>query len=115
MRVCAALADHRADRTRMTAQDCACHCIRLARNVPGEPSPGIGPIIASAVATSVPDASVFKTGRQFAAWLGLVPKQSSTGGKDHLGGITKAGDRYIRRLWSSARPVSSATARFTTI
>jgi transposase len=60
--------------------------------------PGIGPIIASAIAASVPDASVFKTGRQFAAWLGLVPRQRSTGGKDRLGGITKAGDRYIRRL-----------------
>jgi len=60
--------------------------------------PGIGPIIASAIATSVPDASVFKSGRQFAAWLGLVPKQNSTGGKDRLGGITKTGDRYIRRL-----------------
>src|SRR5260370_41458392 len=60
--------------------------------------PGIGPIIASAMAATVPDASVFKSGRQFAAWLGLVPKQNSTGGKDRLGGITKAGDRYIRRL-----------------
>jgi transposase len=60
--------------------------------------PGIGPIIASALAASVPNASAFKSGRQFAAWLGLVPKQSSTGGKDRLGGITKAGDRYLRRL-----------------
>jgi transposase len=60
--------------------------------------PGIGPIIASAIAASVPDASVFKSGRQFAAWLGLVPRQNSTGGKERLGGITKAGNRYIRRL-----------------
>ena len=60
--------------------------------------PGIGPIIASALAASVPDASTFKSGRQFAAWLGLVPRQNSTGGKDRLGGITKAGDRYLRRL-----------------
>lgn len=60
--------------------------------------PGVGPIIASAFATAVPDATVFKSGRQFAAWLGLVPKQNSTGGKDRLGGITKAGDRYLRRL-----------------
>jgi len=60
--------------------------------------PGIGPIIASAIAASVPDASVFKSGRQFAAWLGLVPRQNSTGGKERLGGITKAGDRYLRRL-----------------
>jgi transposase len=60
--------------------------------------PGIGPIIASAIAASVPDASVFKTGRQFAAWLGLVPRQNSTGGKERLGSITKTGDRYLRRL-----------------
>ncbi len=60
--------------------------------------PGVGPIIASALAASVPDASTFKSGRQFAAWLGLVPKQSSTGGKERLGSITKAGDRYLRKL-----------------
>jgi transposase len=60
--------------------------------------PGIGPIIASALAASVPDATVFKSGRQLAAWLGLVPRQNSTGGKDRLGHITKAGDRYLRRL-----------------
>jgi transposase len=60
--------------------------------------PGIGPITASAIASSVPDAAVFKSGRQFAAWLGLVPAQNSTGGKARLGGITKAGDRYLRRL-----------------
>jgi transposase len=60
--------------------------------------PGIGPIIASALAASVPDASTFKSGRQFAAWLGLVPRQNSTGGKERLGGITKAGDRYLRKL-----------------
>ena len=46
----------------------------------------------------MPDPSVFKSGRQFAAWLGLVPRQNSTGGKERLGGITKAGDRSIRRL-----------------
>lgn len=60
--------------------------------------PGIGPIIASALAGAVPDASVFRSGRQFAAWLGLVPRQHSTGGRQRLGGITKAGDRYLRRL-----------------
>ena len=60
--------------------------------------PGIGPIIASAIAAAVPDASVFKSGRQFAAWLGLVPGQNSTGGKERLGRITKTGDRYLRRL-----------------
>jgi transposase len=60
--------------------------------------PGVGPIIASAIAAAVPHAAAFKSGRQFAAWLGLVPGQSSTGGKERLGRITKTGDRYIRRL-----------------
>ena len=60
--------------------------------------PGIGPITASAIAASVANPSAFKNGRQLAAWLGLVPRQNSSGGKDRLGGITKAGDCYIRRL-----------------
>ena len=60
--------------------------------------PGIGPIIASAIMASVSDPTIFKSGRQFAAWLGLVPGQNSTGGKERLGSITKAGDRYLRRL-----------------
>lgn len=60
--------------------------------------PGIGPIIASALAASVPDPSVFENGRQLAAWLGLVPRQNSSGGKERLGGITKTGDRSLRRL-----------------
>ncbi len=60
--------------------------------------PGIGPLTASAIAATVADPSAFASGRQFAAWLGLVPRQNSTGGKDRLGSITKAGDRYIRRL-----------------
>lgn len=60
--------------------------------------PGIGPITASALAASIPDASLFDNGRKLAAWLGLVPRQNSTGGKDRLGRITKAGDPYLRRL-----------------
>jgi len=60
--------------------------------------PGIGPITASMLAATITDPSVFKNGRQMAAWLGLVPRQNSSGGKDRLGGITKAGDRSIRRL-----------------
>jgi transposase len=60
--------------------------------------PGIGPVIASAIAAAVPDAAAFNSGRQFAAWLGLVPGQNSTGGKQRLGRITKTGDRYLRRL-----------------
>lgn len=60
--------------------------------------PGIGPITASLIAATVGDIAVFKSARQFAAWLGLVPRQHSTGGKTRLGRITKAGNREIRRL-----------------
>lgn len=60
--------------------------------------PGVGPITASAIAASVPDASQFKSGRQFAAWLGLTPREHSSGGKDRKLGISKQGDAYLRRL-----------------
>lgn len=60
--------------------------------------PGIGPIIATALLCEVGDFHIFKSGRQFSAWLGIVPKQFSTGGKDLLGRITKAGNQYLRRL-----------------
>src|SRR5947199_7889517 len=60
--------------------------------------PGIGPIIATALAATVVEASGFASGREFAAWLGLVPRQHSTGGKARLGGISKRGNRYLRRL-----------------
>jgi transposase len=60
--------------------------------------PGVGPITASAIVATVGDAGQFKSGRQFAAWLGLVPQQRSSGGKERLGGISKRGDRYIRSL-----------------
>jgi transposase len=60
--------------------------------------PGIGPIIATAIAATVVEASEFRSGREFAAWLGLVPRQHSTGGKARLGGISKRGNRYLRRL-----------------
>lgn len=60
--------------------------------------PGIGPITASALAATVPDASLFKSGRQFAAWVGLTPRAHSSGGKDRQVGISKQGDGYIRRL-----------------
>src|SRR6476659_8888111 len=63
-----------------------------------ETVPGIGVIGATALASTVTDPSGFKTGRDFAAWIGLVPRQHSTGGKERLGGISKQGDRYIRRL-----------------
>jgi transposase len=60
--------------------------------------PGIGPLSATALVGAVSDASAFKNGRQFAAWLGLVPRQHSTGGKERLLGISKRGDSYLRKL-----------------
>jgi len=63
-----------------------------------ETIPGIGLITATALAASVPDPAVFKSGRQFAAYLGLVPRQNSSGGKDRLGRISKMGNGYLRRL-----------------
>ena len=60
--------------------------------------PGIGPIGATALAASVTDPAKFRSGRQFAAWLGLTPLQSSSGGKERLGRITKMGDKYLRKL-----------------
>ncbi len=60
--------------------------------------PGIGPITASAIAAAVPDGTLFRSGRQFAAWLGLTPKAHSSGGKERQVGISKQGDGYIRRL-----------------
>lgn len=63
-----------------------------------ETIPGVGIITATAIAASVPDPSVFKSGRQFAAWLGLVPRQNSSGGKERLGRVSKMGNGYLRRL-----------------
>jgi transposase len=60
--------------------------------------PGIGPITASALAASVPDPTIFKSGRALAAWIGLLPRQNSTGGKPRLGRISKQGDQYLRWL-----------------
>lgn len=60
--------------------------------------PGIGYLTASAIAATVPDPSFFRSGREFSAWLGLVPRQNSSGGKERLGRISKQGNRYIRRL-----------------
>ena len=60
--------------------------------------PGIGPITASALVAAVPNPKAFSCGRKLAAWLGLVPRQNSTGGKERPGSITKAGDSYLRRL-----------------
>ena len=60
--------------------------------------PGIGPVGATALAASVADPGQFRSGREFAAWLGLTPSQNSSGCKDRLGRITKMGDRYLRKL-----------------
>ena len=60
--------------------------------------PGIGTLTASALAASIPDPSQFKSGKALGAWLGLVPRQRSSGGVTKLGRITKRGDRYLRRL-----------------
>jgi transposase len=63
-----------------------------------ETIPGIGPITASALVATISDPNLFASGRQLAAWLGLVPRQNSSGGKERLGRITKKGDPYLRRL-----------------
>ena len=63
-----------------------------------ETIPGIGVIGATAIAATVPDPKAFRSGRDFAAWIGLVPRQDSTGGKQKLGPISKQGDRYLRRI-----------------
>ena len=60
--------------------------------------PGIGPITASAMAASAPDPALFRSGRQFAAWLGLTPRAHSSGCKERQAGISKMGDGYLRRL-----------------
>ena len=60
--------------------------------------PGVGPVLASALIATVAEPKAFKSGRNLAAWIGLVPKQNSSGGKERLGGITKQGDRYLRQL-----------------
>jgi transposase len=64
-----------------------------------ETIPGVGPMIASAVPVVVGDPARFKSGRQFAAWLGLTPRLNGTGGKTKLGAISKCGDRYLRSLF----------------
>jgi transposase len=60
--------------------------------------PGVGPLLASALVACVPDPSAFRSGRNLAAWIGLVPRQNSSGGKERLGGITKQGNRYLRTM-----------------
>ena len=76
--------------------------------------PGVGPITASGIVASVGSAKEFRNGRQFAAWLGLTPRQSSFGGKTRLGHISKRGDAYLRTLLIlGARSVLQNAARHT--
>jgi transposase len=63
--------------------------------------PGVGPALATALVASIADPKAFRSGRDFSAWIGLVPKQNSSGGKDRLGSISKAGDRYLRSLFTT--------------
>jgi transposase len=74
---------HRSSETSMRLDDC----------------PGVGPMLATAVVATIADPKVFRSGRNFSAWIGLVPKQHSSGGKDRLGSISKQGDRYLRGLF----------------
>jgi transposase len=60
--------------------------------------PGVGPLVASALTATISDPAAFKTGRDLAAWIGLVPKQNSSGGKERLGSISKAGNSYLRQM-----------------
>ena len=97
---------------KVTAHEAACG--ETTRRL--QTMPGVGPITALAIETFAPPMDVFKCGRDFAAWLGLVPRQHSTGGKQVLGKVSKMGQRDIRRLslarWPSfARPCGKAPRR----
>ena len=63
--------------------------------------PGVGPALATALVAIVADPTAFRSGRDFSAWIGLMPKQHSSGGKDKLGSISKQGDRYLRSLFTT--------------
>jgi hypothetical protein len=63
--------------------------------------PGVGPVLATALVASVAKPKMFRSGRDFSAWIGLVPKQNSSGGKDRLDNISKRGDRYLRSLFTT--------------
>jgi transposase len=63
--------------------------------------PGVGPALATALVASIADPKAFRSGRDFSAWIGLVPRQHSSGGKERLGSISKQGDRYLRSLFTA--------------
>ena len=75
---------------RISAADAGCTRIRKI--------PGIGPVIATAIVAAIGNGAAFRKGREFAAWLGIVPRQYSTGGKARLFGISKRGNRYLRKI-----------------
>jgi transposase len=85
------------DRRLLEAARADAACARLAA------VPGIGPVVATALVAAVGDARTFASGRHLAAWLGLVPRQHSSGGKERLLGISKRGDGYLRQLVHGAR------------
>ena len=72
-------------------QDAACQRLRQI--------PGIGPLVSTATVAAIGNCSAFRKGRDFAAWLGLIPRQHSTGGKARLLGISKRGNAYLRRMF----------------
>jgi len=91
----------------ITVQQADDACARRARDLPS-----VGRLTADAVSASVGDASMFHNGRQFAAWIGLTPRQYSSGGKPKLGRITRRGDDYLRSLLvQGARSIFAATLR----
>jgi transposase len=79
------------DIERIAAEDENCRRLRQI--------PGVGPLMATATVAAIGNGAAFHRGREFAAWLGLVPRQHSTGGKARLGGISKRGNRYLRRMF----------------
>jgi len=81
----------------LARQDHGCQCLMTV--------PGVGPIISSAVVAAIGNGSGFKQGRDFGAWLGLVPKQESTGDRTILGKISKRGNKYLRTLFVQAAHV----------
>lgn len=89
--------------TDSAVKELTCNLERLAREDPAcrrlMTVPGVGPLVATAMVAAVADGSAFGRGRDFAAWLGLVPRQMSTGGKTRLGAITKRGNTYLRRMF----------------
>jgi transposase len=69
-----------------------------------EEAPGVGPVLATALVAAVADPKSFRSGRNFSAWIGIVPKQHSSGGKNRIGNISKQGDRYLRGLFVAGAP-----------